>query len=89
MSARPSIQIDLRVDGQFLATLSIGSESEHPFTYERTRKSLYPAGDAALMLHYGALLTAGYDPTELWPQLVQLLYDADVKHFTDKDDLPW
>jgi hypothetical protein len=89
MEARPRIQVDLKVDGEFLCSVVLGSESMHPFTKERLKHSQYPAGDAALMLHYAALMVAQYDVPSVFQDVLQLLYDEDARFFSKQDDLPF
>lgn len=89
MDARPVIQVDLKVDGKWLSTVTLGAQSLHPFTHERLRKSEYPAGDAALMLHYAALIVAGYEVPRVFQDVIHVLYGEDVEWFKTQDEFPF
>ena len=88
MSGRPSIQVDVRVNGDFLATINLGNESNHPFTYEQLSESVYPAGDTALMLHYCGLLCVGYNPEFMFTDFIRMMQEHGEAWFLEEDDLP-
>ena len=67
----------------------LSSDSSHPFTYSKRMSHGWTSLESALMLIYSGLLTAGYDPEEVWQPVLEALYKADYNAVNDQGDPPW